>query len=88
MPTRKCLGTNKTTFQSILGVSISVRKYRQKIRNGGDPPPPYGQCLQLRRFFVGGASLSPALDTPLAAVDGIGRLGVLSGIALFRRPVF
>ena len=29
---------NKTTFQSILGVSISVRKYRQKIRNVGDPP--------------------------------------------------
>ena len=39
MPTRKCLGTNKTTFQSILGVSISVRKYRQKIRNGGTSPP-------------------------------------------------
>ena len=38
MPTRKCLGTNKTTFQSILGVSISVRKYCQKILNGGDPP--------------------------------------------------
>ena len=33
----KCLDTNKTTFQSILGVSISVRKYRQKIRNGGTP---------------------------------------------------
>ena len=29
MPTRKCLGTNKTTFQSILGVSINVRKYCQ-----------------------------------------------------------
>ena len=43
MPTRKCLGTNKTTFQSILGVSISVRKYRQKIKKGGDPPPTVGQ---------------------------------------------
>ena len=41
MPTRKCLGTNKTTFQSILGVSKR-----------------YGQCLQLRGFFFGGASLS------------------------------
>ena len=38
MPTKKCVGTIKTTFQSILGVSISVRKYRQKIRNVGDPP--------------------------------------------------
>ena len=55
MPTRKCLGTNKTTFQSILGVSISVRKYRQKIRNGGTPP------LLIKALFFGGASLSPGL---------------------------
>jgi hypothetical protein len=47
MPTRKCLGTNKTTFQSILGVSISVRKYRQKIRNGG----PNDQVTDVFVFF-------------------------------------
>ena len=43
MPARKCLGTKKATFQSIiviLEVSISAKKYRQKIRNGGDPPHP------------------------------------------------
>jgi len=41
MPTRKCLRTKKATFQSIivlLKVSISAKKYRQKIRNVGDPP--------------------------------------------------
>ena len=40
MPTRKCLGTKKNTLQSkivILGLSINVRKYRQKIQNC--PPP-------------------------------------------------
>ena len=30
----------------------------KRYRMGGPPPPPYGQCLQLRRFFVGGASLN------------------------------
>ena len=42
MPARKCLGTKKANFQSIivrLEVSISAKKYRQKIRNGGLPPP-------------------------------------------------
>ena len=40
MPARKCLGTKKATFQSIiviLEVSISTKNYRQKIQNGGDP---------------------------------------------------
>ena len=35
MPTRKCLGTKKNTLYSkivILGLSINVRKYRQKIQ--------------------------------------------------------
>ena len=59
MPTRKCFGTNKTTFKSIfLGVSISIRMLEstaKRYRMGG--PPPYGQCLQLRCFFVGEASV-------------------------------
>ena len=34
---------------------------------GGTPLPPNGQCLQLRRFFYGGASLTPSyLESDLA----------------------
>ena len=38
MPAWQCLGTKKNTFEGILAsfeVSISVKKYCQKIRNGG-----------------------------------------------------
>ena len=65
MLARKCVGTKKATFQSIivlLEVSISAKKYRQKIRNRGDPPP-LRTMSPIKSLFFRMASLRVSTQT-------------------------